>query len=224
MYRALPGADYYEGSVPSRRHQRTPRLACPEGRRRGREGSHVHCRSIGGLVPSYAPAGLPRRSRSHSSRSLGGRIHAAEDRSPRNPQGARAPHGRPVSIGFEPATSLAGVLPLVHMRYTAPPCLPRPRDPKVLARRVVVRAAPALPRSSGVRLPSASPDRCDGLAVGSRTPLDPTAPRGARTRPDTPGCARASHRPGGCRAASASPAPRSDAPRAAARAPSRSRL
>jgi len=182
MYRALPDADYYEGSVPSRRHQRTPRLACPEGHRRQREGSHVHCRSIGGLVPSYAPAGLPRRSRSHSSRSHDSRLHAAEGRSPWNPQGDRAPHGRPVSIGFEPATSLAGVLPLVHLRYTVPPCLPRPRSPIVPARRVVVRAAPALTRSSGVRLPSASPGRCDNPAVGPCTPLDPTAPRGARTR------------------------------------------
>ena len=126
MYRALPGADYYEGSVPSRRHQRTLRLACPEGRRRQREGSHVHCRSIGGLVTSYAPAGLPRRSRSHSSRTHNGRIHAAEGRTPRNPQGARAPHGQPISIGFEPATSLAGVLPLVHLRYTVSALLAAP--------------------------------------------------------------------------------------------------
>ncbi len=182
MYRALPGADYYEGSVPSRRHQRTLRLACPIGRRRQREGSHVHCRSIGGLVPSYAPAGLPRRSRSHSSQSHDGRIPAAPGRAPWNPQGARAPHGRPVSIGFGPATSLAGVLPLVHLRYTVPPCLPRPRSPVVPTRRVVVRAAPALARSSGFRLPSASPGRCDNPAVGPCTPLDPTAPRGARTR------------------------------------------
>jgi len=166
----------------STRHQRTLRLACPEGRRRQREGSHVHCRSIGGLVTSYAPAGLPRRSRSHSSRSLGGRIHAAEGRTPWNPQGARAPHGQPISIGFEPATSLAGVLPLVHLRYTVPPCLPHPRGPVVPVRRVVVRAAPALARSSGVRLPSASPGCCDSPAVGPCTPLDPTAPRGARTR------------------------------------------
>ena len=186
MYRALHGSDYYEGSVPSRRHQRTLRLACPEGRRRQREGSHVHCRSIGGLVTSYAPAGLPRRSRSHSSRSLGGRLHAAEGRTPRNPQGARGPHGQPISIGFEPATSLAGVLPLVHLRYTVPPCLPRPHSPVVPVRRVVVRAAPALARSSGVRLPSASPGRCDSPAVGPCTPLDPTAPRGARTRRGTP--------------------------------------
>ena len=200
MYRALPGADYYEGSVPSRRHRRTLRLACPGWRRRRREGSHVHCRSIGGVVPSYAPAGLPRRSRSRSSRFRGGRIPATADRSPRNPRGARAPHGRPVSIGFEPATSLAGVLPLDHLRYTVPPCLPCPRSPVVPARHVVVRAAPALARSSGVRLPSASPGRCDGPAVGPCTPLDPTAPRGARTRRGRPASARA--RPSGeCRAA-----------------------
>lgn len=104
-------------------------------------GSHVHCRSIGGVVPSYAPAGLPRRSRSRSPRSRAGRMPAAAGRSPPNPGGARAPHGRPVSIGFEPATSLAGVLPLDHLRCTVPPRLPRPRSPVVPARRVVVRAA-----------------------------------------------------------------------------------
>jgi hypothetical protein len=170
MYRALPGGRLLRGLRPlpppsadaapclPRRASATtggfPR-SLPFGRRGGGQ---------------LCPAGLPRRSRSRSSQSPGGRIHAAKGRSPRNPQGGRAPHGRPLSIGFEPTTSLAGVLTLVHLHYTVPPCLPRPRSPIVPARHVVVRAAPALARSSGVRLPSASPGRCDGPAVGSCTP------------------------------------------------------
>src|SRR4051812_36875461 len=53
----------------------------------------------------------------------------------------------------------------------------------VLARPGVVGAAPALARSSGLGLPPASPDRCDGPAARSLTPPDPTAPRGAPPRP-----------------------------------------
>src|SRR5262249_53514534 len=61
MWSAFPTSDYSESSAPAQCHQRTPRLACPHGARRHRTGSHVHCLSVGGSVPSFSPAGLSRR-------------------------------------------------------------------------------------------------------------------------------------------------------------------
>src|SRR4051812_20784845 len=82
----------------------------------------------------------------------------------------------------------------------------------VLTRPGVVRAAPALARSSRLRLPPASPGCCDSPAARSRTPPDPTAPRGARPRPPS---AHATHPARHRRSApTAPPSPRPPARRA----------
>jgi len=134
-------------------------------------------------VPGFLPAGLPRRSRRHSSRTT----DSAKSLPPAvgfprvlgNPRTASPAQIHRVRAGW----SLEGVQPPIHFRYTAPPCLPDPRDPMVLPRPGFVGAAPALPRNSRLGLPPASPGRCDSPAARSHTPPDPTAPRGARPRP-----------------------------------------
>src|SRR5436305_594078 len=69
------------------------------------------------------------------------------------------------------------------LSYTFPSRLPDPHRLAVPARPVVVRAAPALPGASRIRLPSASTQllRQPGGGVLS-PPLGHTAPRGARSR------------------------------------------
>ena len=86
---------------------------------------------------------------------------------------------QPISVGFDPGSTLKGVLALVH--FVTPLRLVRRARP--------VRQCPdvaslsellaALPRSSGVRLPSTSPGCRDNPAAGSCTPHEPAAPRGA---------------------------------------------
>ncbi|MGB0094270.1 MAG: hypothetical protein WBP81_17290 [Solirubrobacteraceae bacterium] len=50
--------DYYESYAPTRRHQQTLRLACLQTEaRRHRAGSHVHCRSFGGVGAQLFPCG-----------------------------------------------------------------------------------------------------------------------------------------------------------------------
>src|SRR4051794_30778214 len=68
---------------------------------------------------------------------------------------------QPRSARLELVALLRGVQPLV-LTYAFPSGLPDPDHLAVLARPVVVRAASALVRIPGVKLPSASPARCDG--------------------------------------------------------------
>ncbi len=182
MYRALPGADYYEGSAPSRRHQRTLRLACPAGRRRGREGFHVHCRSVGGVVASYAPAGLPRRSRSHSSRSHGGRIHAARAGLPGIHRETAHRMAGPYPSGLSRRPHLRGFW---HWFTCVTPFRLACRARAVRQSLRVTSSSgplPPSPTAPGVRLPQLHRAAATAQRVGSHTPPDPTAPRGARTR------------------------------------------
>ena len=78
---------------------------------------------------------------------------------------------RPISTRFEPVLALRRFDHWFLLSYTFPPCLPDPSRLVVPTRPVVVRAAPAFPNVSWVRLPSASADRCDGLQEGSFHPL-----------------------------------------------------
>ena len=78
---------------------------------------------------------------------------------------------RPISTRLEPVLDLRGFDHWFLLSYTFPPCLPDPSRLVVPTRSVVVRAAPALPCVSRVRLPSASADRCDGPQEGSFHPL-----------------------------------------------------
>src|SRR6266542_3701620 len=78
---------------------------------------------------------------------------------------------RPISTRLEPVLDLRGFNHWFLLTYTFPPCLPDPSRLVVPTRPVVVRAAPALPCVSRLRLPSASIGRCDGPLEGSFHPL-----------------------------------------------------
>jgi hypothetical protein len=67
------------------------------------------------------------------------------------------------------------------LSYTFPSRSPRPPHPAVPDRRDFVEAAPAFPGDPRLRLPPASPRRCDGEEMdGLSPPSETTAPRGAR--------------------------------------------
>ena len=92
-------------------------------------------------MPGFLPAALPRRSRRHSPRTTGStRSMPPAVGIPRSPW---EPTHR--FAGPDPSGSsrwiLEGVRSPVHLRCTAPPCLPGPRDPTVLTRPGVVGAA-----------------------------------------------------------------------------------
>src|SRR6266540_7039943 len=90
------------------------------------------------------------------------------------------PHARPVRAapgpdppGFEPVPHQGGV---THrfLAYSSPSRLPDPDHLAVLARPGFVRAAPTLPGTTRIRLPSAPPSRCDGISgEGLSPPLEP---------------------------------------------------
>src|SRR5712672_366454 len=63
--------------------------------------------------------------------------------------------------GFEPVPHQGGVTRR-FLAYSSPSRLPDPYHLAVLARPGFVRAAPALPGITRIRLPSAPPSRCDG--------------------------------------------------------------
>jgi len=92
---------------------------------------------------------------------------------------------QPTSTGLELAPYLRGFTRW-FLAYTFPSHLPDPHHPVVLARPVVVGAAPTLPSVSPVRLLPASAQllrQPDG--GGLSPPLGNTAPRGAHTRDGT---------------------------------------
>ena len=117
-------------------------LPAPRGaRRRHRSGSHVHYRSLVRVGAQLFPCGsvmtLTRTRAVIPSR----RINPPVGTSPPCIRGLARRLTRPITIGFEPSSTLKGVLALVHLRYAFRSCLPRPRGPIVPARRVVVRTA-----------------------------------------------------------------------------------
>ena len=98
---------------------------------------------------------------------------------------------RPTSTRLEPVMDLRGFDHWFLLSYTFPPCLPDPSRLAVPTRPVVVRAAPAFPSVSWVRLPSASADRYDGPQEGIlSSPHGQTAPRGALLVSSTRPCSR----------------------------------
>src|SRR6266542_3223499 len=76
---------------------------------------------------------------------------------------------RPISTRLEPVLDLRGFNHWFLLTYTFPPCLPDPSRLVVPTRPVVVRASPALPCVSRLRLPSASIGRCHGALLVSST-------------------------------------------------------
>ena len=136
--------DYYESYAPTRRHQQTLRLACPPGgARRHRAGSHVHYRSLGGVGAQLFPCGLVVT----ITRPLATRPRTTQPSRRREPGSRpflRVPAHRlpgPYPSGLSRGLRLRGFNHWFTRITHCPPCLPRPRDPTVPARRVVVRAA-----------------------------------------------------------------------------------
>ncbi len=136
--------DYYESYAPTRRHQLTLRLACPPREtRRHRAGSHVHHRSFGGVGVQLFPCGpvvaITRPFATHRARpNYRGRAR------PGSPPYLGVPAHRlpgPYPSGLSRGHRLRGFNHWFTFVTHCPPCLPRPRHPIVLARRVVVRAA-----------------------------------------------------------------------------------
>jgi hypothetical protein len=102
--------------APDPRHQGTLRLARPPERRRRRlSGSHVHCRSLDGIGAQLFPCGHDTPLRGPASCSPpGASIRRSGTEPPVRPGGPTHRLTRPVSIGFEPGSTLKGVLALVH--------------------------------------------------------------------------------------------------------------
>jgi hypothetical protein len=134
--------DYYGSYAPTQRHQQTLRLAYPaSGVRRHRAGSHVHCRSFGGVGAQLFPCGPGEA----ITRTLATRPRqtnpAAEGRVPRQNRVPAHHLPGPYPSGLSRGLRLRGFNHWFTRITHCPPCLPRPRHPTVLARRVVVRAA-----------------------------------------------------------------------------------
>ena len=75
--------------------------------------------------------------------------------------------------GFEPV-SHKGAVTRRFLAYSSPSRSPDPHHLAVLTRPGFVRAAPTLPSTTRIRLPSAPPSRCDGISSGGLSPpLEP---------------------------------------------------
>jgi hypothetical protein len=170
MWPAFPTSDYYGGSVPS--HDQQPTAGLPatglDSRRGGRsqDGSHVHHQPVDGvgaqLFPGSLATGTPQTFpvASWPATSTGVRVAL-----PSRWLGVRCGPApiRQISSRF---LSCGGSTTGSCNTYTFPSRLPGPGRLAVPTRPVVVGAAPTLPCASRVRLPPASPGRCDSPEVG----------------------------------------------------------
>ena len=149
-----------------------------------RNGSHVRCRSVGGIGARLSPCGhvatITQPLVAHRQRH---EVLAADGRAATKSLAPRAPLRRPRSIGFEPG----GFLREFDHQFTCVAPL------RLACRARAIRRCSRDPALSGLLPPSsAAPGsgcpqlpqgRCDGLSARSLTPPDKTAPRGARSRP-----------------------------------------
>jgi hypothetical protein len=170
MWPAFPTSDYYGGSVPS--HDQQPTAGLPatglDSRWGGRsqDGSHVHHQPVDGvgaqLFPGSLATGTPQTFpvASWPATSTGVRVAL-----PSRWLGVRCGPApiRQISSRF---LSCGGSTTGSCNTYTFPSRLPGPGRLAVPTRPVVVGAAPTLPCASRVRLPPASPGRCDSPEVG----------------------------------------------------------
>src|SRR5688572_6686455 len=86
---------------------------------------------------------------------------------------ASARHIQPTSTRFELAPNQGGVKRR-FLAYSSPSCLPDPNHLAVLARPVVVGAAPTLTSTTRLGLPPAAPPCCDRAGgEGLSPPLEP---------------------------------------------------
>ena len=138
----------------------------------GPDGSRVHSDSLdeGGarLCPCGIAASTPQ---SFLTASLAACADCLRSFPPRH-EGAGARRSRPRSARFEPV-SHKGAVTHRFLAYSSPSRSPDPGHLAVLARPGFVRAAPALPGTTRLRLPSAPPSRCDGISgEGLSPPLE----------------------------------------------------
>jgi len=176
------------------------------GRRRGQDpdGSRVHSDSLdeGGarLCPCGIAAGTPQSFPAASPAACANCLGS----SPPRHEGAGARRSRPRSARFEPVPH-KGAVTHRFLSYSSPSRSPDPGHLAVLARPGFVRAAPALPGTTRLRLPSAPPSRCDGISgEGLSPPLEPLrltahAHAAARVHHRSPRCRRPAARRAGSR-------------------------
>src|SRR6266508_2298860 len=190
MWPAVPASDYYGPSAPPPGYQQTACLSAatlewaavrgPGG------GSHVHHRPVDGGGVQLFPCSIATTTpQAFTVASRKGLPHPARESPVASVPRACALPGPP-STRLGPVVRLRGFHRWFLHSYTFPSRLPDPARLVVPDRPGVVRAAPARPRASGVRLLSASAGRCDGPQVGPFIPPGRVAPRGARgsrTRP-----------------------------------------
>jgi hypothetical protein len=189
MCAAFPRPDYYEGSAPSPGHQQTACLPAAglAGRARGQpgDGSHVHHEPVDEHGAQLFP-GSPATSTPQAFPVTTGPASIPAAPESINPfQGLPRAASRPVSTRFEPVSFLRG---FHHWFTRVTPSHRAHRGPgrlAVPARPGFVRAAPTLPGTSRIRLPSASPACCDRPEAGPSIPPGPIAPRGARRRTES---------------------------------------
>src|SRR6266508_3557225 len=183
MRPALPASDYYGPSAPPPGYQQTACLpaATLDGRRGGDPGAvptFTIDRSTG-AVSSSSPAASPRlRRRPSPWPPVKGSLIPPGSRPSRRCHG-RALLPGPPSTRLGPVVRLRGFHRWFLHSYTFPSRLPDPARLAVPDRPGVVRAAPARPRASGVRLLSASSGPLRRPAGGS---LHPTRSSGASWR------------------------------------------
>jgi hypothetical protein len=189
MWSAFPTADYYGPSVPSRGHQ--PAVGLPTvapARQRGGQPETVPTftsNPVGGIDAQLCPCSLATGTpQTFPVASPPAMQSGFEVTTPGRPA-VMCTAARPLFTRFEPVPRLRG---FNHWFTNVAPVRLACRTRTVWQYRPVPALSgplPTLPRTPGVRLPSASPIRCDGPAVGPCTPPGFEAPRGARHSRDT---------------------------------------
>ena len=169
--RAFPGSKYYGGSAPSRTDRPTVDPAPPRAGSRGpgRGPRRFPCSLADRSMkeePGSASAASPQVRRRPSSwpprPTTSHRPRSSPTTRPFRAAGAH--RDQPVSVRFE----LVGAKEALHHRfltYSSPSRSPNPRHLTVLTRPGFVRAAPTLPGTPRIRLPSATSTCCDRPTV-----------------------------------------------------------
>ena len=122
-------------------------------------GSRVHCGPLSGLGARLCPSSIAMSTPQAFPMASRYGFHIPPGSS-RRPHGRGARCARPRSARFEPVAQVKDVKRR-FLAYSFPPRSPDPHHLAVLARPGFVRAAPALPAATRIRLPSATAACCD---------------------------------------------------------------